>query len=85
MFSWEDNRESSQHTYRMFGKLTQKFGSAESNEESSGATIKNAFITLQADYTNNKYKWWDAKHQDKLFDYGYVGKFITHKGPYIPK
>ena len=54
MFSWEDNRESSEYTYRFFGKLTQKFGSAESNEENSSTTIKNAFITLQADYTNNK-------------------------------
>ena len=81
MFSWEDNRESSQNTYRLFGKLTQKFGSEESNEESSSATIKNAFFTIQADYTNNKYTFLDAKHQDNLFHYGYVGKFETYKAP----
>ena len=46
MFSWDNNRQSSQHTYRVFGKLTQKFGSEESNEENSSATIKNAFITF---------------------------------------
>ena len=81
MFSWDNNRQSSQHTYRVFGKLTQKFGSEESNEENSSSTIKNAFITLHADYTSNKYKFEDAKHQDNLFHYGYVGQFITHKSP----
>ena len=81
MFSWEDNRESSQNTYRLFGKLTQKFGSESSNEESSSSTIKNAFFTMQADYTNNRYTFLDAKHQDNLFHYGYVGRFNTYKAP----
>jgi len=79
MFSWDDNRFSSQHTYRLFGKLTQKFGSEDSNEETSAATIKNAFFTIQADYTNNKYTYTDADHKDDLFNYGYVGKFETHQ------
>ena len=81
MFSWEDNRQSSEYTYRLFGKLTQKFGSAESNEENSSTAIKNAFITLQVDYTNNKNKLGDANHKDNVFNYGYVGKFTTHKAP----
>ena len=32
-------------------ELTQKFGSEESNDENS-ASVKNAFITIQGDYTN---------------------------------
>ena len=79
MFSWDNNRQSSQHTYRVIGKLTQKFGSAEDNTEESSATIKNAFFTIQADYTNNKYTYGDANHKDDLFHYGYVGKFDTYK------
>lgn len=81
MFSWENNRFSSQHTYRVFGKLTQKFGSEENNDEESAATIKNAFFTIQGDYTSNKYEWGDANHRDNLFNYGYVGKFVTSKAP----
>ena len=77
MFSSANNRESSQTTYRLFGKLTQKFGSEESNEENSSATIKNAFFTIQGDYTNNKYTYVDADHQFDLFNYGYVGEFHT--------
>tara|TARA_B100002052_G_scaffold296421_1_gene324833 strand:- start:38558 stop:42259 length:3702 start_codon:yes stop_codon:yes gene_type:complete len=81
MFSWEDNRNSSQTTYRLFGKLTQKFGSDESNSDESASTIKNAFFTIQADYTNNRYTYADENHGDNLFHYGYVGKFQTYKAP----
>ena len=79
MFSSANNRESSQTTYRLFGKLTQKFGSEESNEDNSAATIKNAFFTIQGDYTNNQYTFVDADHQFDLFKYGYVGEFNTYK------
>ncbi|MDB9895903.1 TonB-dependent receptor, partial [Flavobacteriales bacterium] len=82
VFSSADNRESSQQTYRVFGKLTQKFGSEETNEESSAALIKNAFFTIQADYTNNNYNFVDADHQYDLFNYGYVGQFNTYKTPF---
>ena len=81
MFSWDNNRQSTQHTYRVFGKLVQKFGSAEDNEDESSANIKNAFFTIQGNYTNNKYTYVDAVHQDNLFNYGYVGQFVTSKAP----
>ncbi|MEZ7929165.1 MAG: carboxypeptidase regulatory-like domain-containing protein, partial [Flavobacteriales bacterium] len=81
MFSSANNRQSTQHTYRVFGKLVQKFGSAEDNEDESSATIKNAFFTIQGNYTNNKYTYVDADHQDDLFNYGYVGQFVTSKAP----
>ena len=81
MFSWDNNRQSTQHTYRVFGKLVQKFGSAEDNEDESAATIKNAFFTIQGNYTNNKYTYVDADHQDELFNYGYIGQFVTSKAP----
>ena len=81
MFSWDNNRTSSQTTYRLFGKLTQKFGSEESNSDESASTIKNAFFTIQGDYTSNRYTFDDANHSDNLFNYGYVGKFNTTKVP----
>ena len=81
MFSSDNNRQSTQHTYRVFGKLVQKFGSAEDNEDESAATIKNAFFTIQGNYTNNRYTFVDADHQDDLFNYGYVGQFLTSKSP----
>ena len=82
LMSSADNRESSQETYRVYGKLTQKFGSEESNEEDASALIKNAFFTIQADYTSNRYTFVDADHQFDLFKYGYVGEFNTYKTPF---
>ena len=79
MYSWDNNRESTQKTYRLFGKLTQKFGSDEANDEKSATTIKNAFFTIQGDYTNNRYTWVDSDHQFNLFNYGHVGKFTTDR------
>ena len=81
MFSWDNNRNTSQTTYRLFGKLTQKFGTEETNSDESASTIKNAFFTIQGDYTNNKYTYDDPNHGDNLFHYGYVGKFNTYKAP----
>jgi len=81
MYSSDDNRNSSQTTYRLFGKLTQKFGSEQSNSEESASVIKNAFFTIQGDYTNNKYTYDDEKHGENIFNYGYVGKFNTYKAP----
>ena len=81
VFNYDNNRKSSQTTYRLFGKLTQKFGSEESNSDESASTIKNAFFTIQADYTNNKYTAGDPNHEDNLFNYGYIGKFDTYKSP----
>ena len=53
MFSSENNSVSTEETYRLFGRLTQKFGDEQSNSEKSSNLIKNAYITLQADYTSN--------------------------------
>ena len=81
MFSWDDNRQENLQTWRTFFKLTQKFGSAEDNDEESSTTIKNAFFTIQGDYTNYKRSFGDADHKDNVFRYGYVGKFDTYKTP----
>ena len=81
MFSSDNNSISTEETMRVFGRLTQKFGDEESNSEKSANLIKNAFITLQADYTSNDYKTFDANHEFNLFNYGHVGTFTTHKAP----
>ncbi|MEC9209351.1 MAG: carboxypeptidase regulatory-like domain-containing protein [Bacteroidota bacterium] len=81
MYSSDENRNSSETTYRLFGKLTQKFGSEDSNSDESASTIKNAFFTIQGDYTNNKNTLGDEEHGGNIFDYGYVGEFNTYKAP----
>ena len=78
-FNWNNNRQSNQSTYRVFAKLTQKFGNDDSNDEESSSVIKNAFFTMQADYTRDKRTWLDPNHQFDLFNYGYVGRFETFR------
>ena len=79
LFNANNNAESISNTWRVFGKLTQKFGAQESDDEESASTIKNAFFTIQGDYTRNEYTTQDDSHNDNIFDYGYIGKFNTYK------
>lgn len=78
IFNSNNNAESNSTTWRAFGKVTQKFGE-EADDEESASTIKNAFVTLQGDYTRNQYTTQDDSHNENIFDYGYVGKFNTYK------
>ena len=79
LFNWNNNVQKIRNTWRVFGKLTQKFGTQETDEGESASTIKNAFFTIQGDYTKDKEKWQDDSHNEDIFDYGYVGKFKTYK------
>ena len=79
LMNWNNNRQDISNTSRIFGKLTQKFGAQEADDEESASNIKNAFITIQGDYTRNKYTYQDDSHGDNIFDYGYIGKYNTYK------
>lgn len=63
-----------QNTWRVFGRFTQKFSSAEGTE-GSAATLKNAYYSLQADVSKVTVTYQDDSHEDRLFNYGYIGKF----------
>ena len=73
------------NTWRVYARFTQRFGNEASNSSESASTIKNAYYSIQVDYSKEKNKFEDAKHKDALFDYGYVGKytskFIPNLGP----
>ena len=79
----ENNSQSIATTWRVFGKVTQRFNSSE--RESKASVIKNAFYSIQFDYSKNTSVTQNDRHKDKIFDYGYVGQFITTKVPiYVP-
>ncbi|MCB0397690.1 MAG: carboxypeptidase-like regulatory domain-containing protein [Flavobacteriales bacterium] len=58
---------------RAYARFTQKFDS------DTGSAIQNAFYFIQVDYSNSHQTTWDEVHKKDVFDYGYVGKFETHK------
>jgi hypothetical protein len=84
LFNYANNAHTKQNTTRVYGKLTQRFGetSGENKSSENKSDIKNAYYTLQADYTNFYSRTENSQHTDNLFDYGYVGKFDTHRTPF---
>jgi len=71
-----NNPVETDNTYRAFARFTQKFN----NDTSSKNIIKNAFYSIQFDYSKNSQTVQSDQYQNNLFDYGYVGKFTTYKG-----
>lgn len=67
-------------TWRTFIKFTQRFTNR-TDEEEKRSTIKNAFYTLQLDYSRYNNNVQDFVHGDRLFDYGYIGRFDTYRAP----
>ncbi|MBE9467245.1 MAG: carboxypeptidase-like regulatory domain-containing protein [Bacteroidetes bacterium] len=78
LFNWDNYPELTETTWRTFARFTQKFSNS-SSDEKSASVIKNAYYSIQADYSKYNRKIEDDSHGDSFFDYGYVGKFQTHK------
>lgn len=77
---YANNNQVTANTWRVFGKITQKFSSGnESTEEKKASTIKNAFYSIQFDYSKVTSISEDDSHKDNYFRYGYIGKFNTSR------
>lgn len=74
----ENNPQYRDLTWRVFGKFTQRFNTREAEGEER-SNIRNAFYTLQVDYSKYDQKVEDPTHRDNLFDYGYIGKYTTYR------
>lgn len=79
IFNADNNPLYTSNTWRTYIKFTQKFTEAANEDESSASVIKNAYYTIQADYTKDYRSRRDAEHDDDFFNYGYIGKFETDK------
>lgn len=64
-------------TWRVYGKLTQRFENNVEDGEEDNSIIKNAFYSVMVDYSKFNQKVTNTRHGDNIFDYGYVGKFET--------
>jgi hypothetical protein len=77
--NWDNNDQETETTWRVFGKITQKFSSAGISEDKKASSLKNAFYSIQFDYTNYSHINDDDSHKDNYFKYGYLGKFKTYR------
>jgi outer membrane receptor protein involved in Fe transport len=75
LFNSRRNPEIKSTTWRTYVRFTQKLSTQESNSQESASLIKNAYYTIQADYSKVLETVQDKYHKDQLFNYGYVGKF----------
>ena len=73
LFNPSNNPETETQSWRVYGRFQQSFGA--SDDEQSASNLKNAFFTLQADYSKDTQSTYDVDHKDNLFNYGYIGKF----------
>ena len=79
LMNFDNNPEKIETKWRAFAKITQRFNSEE-NEKSSSA-IKNAYYSIQVDYTNFERIDQSQYHKKNIFDYGFVGKFKSYSVP----
>ncbi len=77
LFNPQNNPQQINTTWRTYARINQKFGAPQSGaeKEKSQSVISNAYFTFLASYEQAKYKTQDDTHKDKVFNYGYIGKF----------
>jgi hypothetical protein len=84
LFNSKNNPLSTQNTWRLYGRVTQKLNIGSSDEKSS-SIISNAYYTVQAGYQKFNSVTESFHHRDRLFNYGYIGKFDMQYRPiYTP-
>ncbi len=77
----DNNFRIRENTWRTFIKFTQRFVNRTEDEERR-SSIRNAFYTLQLDYSQYRSTVEHYIHGDRFFDYGYVGRFTTFRTPF---
>ena len=87
IMNFDQNPISDRYTLRSYLRFTQKFDSNKKDEgekkqeRSNRTTLTNAYYTVRLDYQNTISSTYDAFHRDRIFDYGYVGKFERFQAP----
>lgn len=77
LFNSQNNPQTINTTWRTYARINQKFGTNQtgSEKEKSQSLISNAYFTFLASYEKSKSKTQDDTHKDKIFNYGYQGKY----------
>ena len=79
LFAPEGNPQQNQTTYRGFAKLTQKFYTPVGKDKNP--LVKNAFYSIQAEYSNTYSVIQNINFGNNYFDYGNIGQFYQYRVP----
>jgi len=81
LYNYENNTQSLNTDFRFFGRYVQRFENAKEDantKEEDKSLIKNAFFSIQADYSRRNRLTEDRNHGSDFFRYGYLGKFVAN-------
>lgn len=78
LMNYDNNAEYLREDWSTYVRFQQRFGNP---SDTSNGLIRNAFYTIQLDFTRNRGWNRDARHKENYFNYGHVGKFNT---TYVP-
>ena len=78
LMNYGNNTESFSEDWSTYVRFQQRFGNS---SDTSNALIRNAFYSIQMDFTRNRRLTQDARHRDNMFAYGHIGTFRT---TYVP-
>ncbi|MBI3133930.1 MAG: carboxypeptidase regulatory-like domain-containing protein [Bacteroidetes bacterium] len=78
LMNFDNFGQNTSFDWRVYGRFTQRFNNS---EEGSSSKIKSAFYSVMIDYSQSYDRSWDATHQDRIFNYGHVGQFVTYRQP----
>lgn len=76
LFNYQSNLDQITTDWNAYVRFQQIFPNSEDN-----SLIKNAFYTIQADYSESNNKIYDKDFGDDFFNYGYIGKFDIQNTP----
>ena len=70
--------------YRGIAKFRHRLGNSDGQNAASASrvSISNANYTIQFGFERGKEQEYDPRHQDRLFDYGYIGRFSYDYVPF---
>lgn len=76
----ENNVRVKDLSWRTFAKFTQRFTDRPESEQKASA-IRNAFYSVQVDYSRRNTNVEDFRLGDNIFEYGHIGTFNIHRAP----
>lgn len=80
LMNYSNNGEGENKDWTMLARFTQRFGGG-----NDSSLIKNAFYSIQMDYTRNQGSSYDPRFGDDFFNYGHIGKYETaQRRAYVP-
>lgn len=85
LLNWQNNPYADRDGYLFNFRFRHRIGGSapDANNQTAPALIRNISYTLQYGYEKNLFESGDSRYRDKLFDYGYVGKFDVNWVPSV--